>query len=114
MAEQTPSSVFHQLDKEKFPGKCYATIEEIRKDFGALYHNCSLEVRLVASTPDRLLVVVKDSQNPDIPRGPLPICLLFDRVALVAFARSVLGIEPPVEEKILREIQEIRKNLPAS
>ena len=103
-----PPERLARLMNERPGRKSYATIEETRKDFPGVYWRCSLEVALVDDQPDLLLMVMRDEKNPDQPRKDVPLCAAFRREELVAFARSILDLDLPVEEQILKALRALR------
>ena len=89
-----------------------STIEEIQQVFGGVYMRSKLEVAVIQDEPDWLAVVLQDHDDPGKKRGDaLPLCAAFRKEDLESFARSVLQVDPPVEQQILAELQALRKGV---
>ena len=73
-----------------------------------------LEVAVIQNEPDWLAVVLQDYDDPEEKRDPLPLCAAFPKEDLESFARSVLQIDPPLEQQILEELRALRQAVESS
>ena len=95
--------------------RSFSTTEEIRQAFGGVYMNSKLEVAVIQDEPAWLAVVLQDHDDPEKKRGDaLPLCAAFPKEDLESFARSVLQVDPPLEQQILEELRALRQAVESS
>lgn len=59
--------------------------------------------------PSLVGIVVKNQKDPDGEGGPL--CMLMSLEQAEEMARDILGIDPPLDQQILEELRELRRDL---
>ena len=96
--------------------RSFSTIEEIRKEFGVVWSEVELEVAGICDDPAWLVLIVKlqDRGNRRDTMESTPLCAVFPKEDLESFARSVLQVDPPVEQQILQELRALRKAVESS
>ncbi len=114
MSKEVELSRLRDLMRKK-DCRSFSTTKEIQKEFGGVYMNSKLEVAVIQDEPAWLAVVLQDRDDPEKKRGDaLPLCAAFPKEDLESFARSVLQVDPPVEQQILAELQALRKAVESS
>ena len=88
-----------------------ATIAEILQEFGGLCMHSKVELLLWQERPDLFLVGISDQNDRQRMPFRFPIAVAIRRSHLVELARTVLQIEPPIEERILKELRGLRGDL---